>query len=138
MSMMGMFTRPVAPAKRTEGSADWRSPSAVQKGLSLKGDNQFIDCSRLDESASTLERMVDSGASSAGQLDALTRFMTRLHEVIQESETAMGAYSFRKRLVSLEYRSLAVYRELKRGERAPEFNDKALRRIVKDYMELRD
>lgn len=132
----------LARQKRSR-SADlesWRKDSASrQKAALLRRQNYHFDFSQLDRAADRLKSALESSTGFVTKLGAARDFYDAVEQAADNAdEDTPGIYSLRKKLFSLRCRTRSVLREMRHQSRAPEFDDQALRGILRDYESLRE
>ena len=126
----------------TSGPAlgSWREDrSELLSGLFLKRQRRRVDCRDLDRTVSSMQETLDQQAGLYHQLDVLRELIEAFRTVIEHAEEKEAdTYTLRKKLRSLEYRARTVLSEMEHRARAPEFDERALRGILRDYRSIRN
>jgi hypothetical protein len=140
---MAIYPSPTVKEREFESELDrlrsWREDTRLaQEAVSLRRQRYHVDCSDLDESTRKLKRLLDIGASPVEQLKGLRGVIGNLSNVLRRTEGTKDTYTIRKQLLSLAARAYNVCKEMEQGQRAHEFNRKALEGILRDYQVIRD
>lgn len=139
-----MYTATVEIARQKRSkSVDlkaWREGTAsLQQAARLRRQNHLFDFTRLDRAAKRLKTVLEYDYGFMARLGGARDFFGALDDVVESAdEESKGIYSMRKKLFSLRCRARSVLREMRNQSRAPEFDEQALRRILRDYESLRD
>jgi len=127
-------------AREKGAVSSWRKDhNRLQDAIFLRHQRHQLDWSELDQSFTTLQELLERQADLRYQLGVLRELITAFQIVIQRAEEKNAdTYTLRKKLLSLEYRARTVLNELEKSSRAPEFDEKALRKILQDYQDIRN
>jgi hypothetical protein len=84
-----------------------------------------------------MQETLDRQGELRYQLEVLRELIDAFRTVIEHAEEKEAdTYTLRKKLRSLEYRARTVLSEMERHGRAPEFDQRALRGILRDYRSI--
>ena len=135
-------TTDIAQEQRSQSAdlAEWRKRAAMlREAAELRWDNYHYDFTELDRAAERLRSALDRRDVLVSLVGATRDFYDALDRLLEREESSpRGMYFLRRRAVSLRCRTLSVLREMSHHSRAPEFDELALRGILKDYDSLRD
>jgi len=138
-----MYNAMVEIARQSRSqSADlpaWRKGSAtLVEAVAVRRQSYHLDFTDLDSAADRLNSALEWKGAFVSRLGAARDFYDSLDRLMESlEEGSRGMYSVKKRLFSLICRTRSVLREMTHQSRAPEFDDQALRGILKDYESLR-
>jgi hypothetical protein len=117
----------------------WREDRNNQhEAIFLKRQQRLVDLSSLDHSAARVKIILDRQGDSNEQLQALTELISDFTTFIKRAEEKeVNTSTLRRKLKSLQLRAYYLYKEMQKHERAPEYNERDLKRLLVDYETLR-
>jgi len=125
--------------EEAEARRIWREKrNNTREAIFLKRQQQLVDLSSLDQSTARMKIILDRKGDSAEQLQALTELISDFTSFIKRAEEKdVNTSTLRRKLHSLQLRAYYLYKEMQRHERAQEFNERDLKKLLRDYDELR-
>ena len=125
--------------EEAENRRIWREDrNRAHEAIFLKRQQQGLDLSSLDSAASRVKIILDRQGDSAEQLQALTELIADFTAFIKRAEEkGVNTATLRRKLQSLQLRAYYLFKEMQKHERAPEFDERDLRNILRDYESLR-
>ncbi|MCL4734345.1 MAG: hypothetical protein KJ050_05355 [Candidatus Omnitrophica bacterium] len=117
----------------------WREDrNQAHEALFLKRQQQLVDLSSLDNSTARMKIILDRKGDAQEQLAGLTELIDDFSSFIRRAEEKeVNTATLRRKLQSLQLRAYYLYKEMKKHERAQEFNERDLKKILNDYENLR-
>ncbi len=125
--------------EEAEARRIWREDrNNEHEALFLKRQQQLVDLSGLDHSAARVKIILDRHGDANEQLHALTELIADFTNFIKRAEEKeVNTSTLRRKLRSLQLRAYYLLKEMQKHERAPEYNERDLKKLVRDYEELR-
>ena len=133
---------PEATRRMEKEAADrriWREDrNSAHETLFLKRQQKLMDLSSLDQSTTRMKIILDRKGDSAEQLQALTELISDFTSFIKRAEEKeVNTTTLRRKLSSLQLRAYSLYKEMQKHDRAHEFNERDLKKLLRDYDDLR-
>lgn len=117
----------------------WREDrNQAHEALFLKRQQQLVDLSSLDDSAQKMKIILDRKGDAQEQLAGLTELINDFTNFIKRAEEKeVNTTTLRRKLQSLQLRAYYLFKEMQRHDRAQEYNERDLKKILYDYENLR-
>lgn len=136
-----LFGSDISKRMREEAEARraWREDrNDAHEAIFLKRQQQMMDMSVLDHSTNRVKIILDRRGNSFEQLQALTELIADFTAFIERAEAKeVNTSTLRRKLRSLQLRAYYLHKEMLKHERAPEYNERDLKKLLHDYQELR-